>query len=213
MFTKELRHLCNYDTLNSRDTLTVLSGFPISEFHCIMPIENVPSVMQRGILSYRQAAKQCPQHVSVADVVVQGRRDEVHRYANLYFHARNPMMYRLKDRAHQLCVLAVDITIALLDGVFFTDRNAASRWRRAFSPDKWRSLLDFETILAHDWLNPDGSVNLVKKSIRCAEILVPDVVPFSYVRLAYVCNAEAQRQLQAVGFSLPVCLKPALFFS
>ena len=105
--------------------------------------------MQRGILSYRQAAKQCPKHASVADVVVQGRRDEVHRYANLYFHARNPMMYRLKDRAHQLCVLAVDITIALLEAIL--------KWKpRWDSPEEREYILDtIDHLIQFRWMKPE----------------------------------------------------------
>jgi hypothetical protein len=36
----------------------------VTELHCIMPMANIPSVMDRGILSYERAAK--VQHHSVA---------------------------------------------------------------------------------------------------------------------------------------------------
>lgn len=70
----------------------------VTEFHCIMPIGNVPSVLEHGILSYELAAKLA--HHSVAMPEVQDLRDKkqvpgglkLHQYANLYFHARNPML-------------------------------------------------------------------------------------------------------------------------
>ena len=82
----------------------------VTELHCIMPIDNINSVMTHGILSHERAAK-LP-HRSVALQPVQDRRDQkqvpgglkLHQYANLYFHARNPMLYkRLAVRASCAC--------------------------------------------------------------------------------------------------------------
>lgn len=68
----------------------------LTELHCIMPMDNVASVLLHGILSYERAAR-LPHH-SVALQPVQDRRDKkhvpgglkLHQYANLYFHARKP---------------------------------------------------------------------------------------------------------------------------
>jgi hypothetical protein len=72
----------------------------VTEYQCIMPIGNVPSVMEHGILSYERAARL--EHHSVAMQEIQDKRDQkqvpsglrLHQYANLYFHARNPMLFR-----------------------------------------------------------------------------------------------------------------------
>ena len=72
----------------------------VTEFHCIMPISNIASVMTHGILSYDRASKL--RHRSIALQPVQDRRDKkqvsgglkLHQYANLYFNARNPMMFK-----------------------------------------------------------------------------------------------------------------------
>src|SRR5206468_12208497 len=95
----------------------------VTEFQCIMPLENIPSVLKLGILSNERAAKIA--HKSVAMQPIQDRRDEkqiigalkLHQYANLYFHARNPMMYSRKEQAEQLCVLCVSIDVLQLEGV------------------------------------------------------------------------------------------------
>lgn len=71
-----------------------------SGFYNIMPIKNIPSVLQYGILSYEHATNM-PHH-SVAMSEIQSRRDDVcipngmrlHEYANVYFDARNPMLYK-----------------------------------------------------------------------------------------------------------------------
>ncbi len=46
----------------------------VTELHCIMPITNIPSVMEAGILSYERAAKL--EHHSVALQPVQDKRDQ-----------------------------------------------------------------------------------------------------------------------------------------
>ncbi len=53
----------------------------VTELHCIMPIGNVPSVMQHDILSHERAAK-LERH-SVAMPEIQERRDQKHRTAAL----------------------------------------------------------------------------------------------------------------------------------
>jgi hypothetical protein len=80
----------------------------VTEFQCIMPIGNIPSVMAHGILSHERASKLA--HASVAMDAIQEKRDKkhvpgglkLHQYANLYFHARNPMLFKRKDQAADL---------------------------------------------------------------------------------------------------------------
>lgn len=70
-----------------------------------MPVANLPSVMEKGILSYEKVAK--IEHSSTALQPVQDKRDQkhvpgglkLHQYANLYFHARNPMMFKRQAEA------------------------------------------------------------------------------------------------------------------
>ena len=58
---------------------------------------------------------------------------KLHQYANLYFHARNPMMYSRKEKAAELCVLCVSLEVLRLPGVVITDKNAAEKLGRASS--------------------------------------------------------------------------------
>jgi ssDNA thymidine ADP-ribosyltransferase DarT-like protein len=131
----------------------------VTEFHCIMPIANIRSVLTHGILSYERAAKL--EHHSVALQPVQDRRDrkqvpgglKLHQYANLYFHARNPMLYKRKDEAPSLCVLRVSMEVLELNGTVISDQNAASDYVRFLHPRQWK-LLDFDAIYAMDWRHP-----------------------------------------------------------
>ena len=104
----------------------------VTELHCIMPIANLASVMNHGILSHEGAAKR--PHRSVALQPVQDKRDKkqvpgglkLHQYANLYFHARNPMMYKRQAEAPSLCILRVATMVLTLPGTVISDQNAAS---------------------------------------------------------------------------------------
>ena len=190
----------------------------VTEFHCIMPMVNIPSVLRYGILSYEQAAKLA--HASVAMQPVQDRRDVkripgglmLHRYANLYFHARNPMMFKRKDEAAGLCVLRVSTAVAKIEGVVFADQNAASEWVRFLAPSQWAAL-DFDAIYALDWRHPDDRIEYYRhKSKKCAEVLVPDRVETQFLTGAYVVDSQAAGRLVAQGFTLPVQEDPVLFF-
>ena len=188
----------------------------VTELHCIMPITNVASVMRLGILSHEQAAK-LPHH-SVAMQEIQDRRDHkavpnglrLHQYANLYFHARNPMLF--KRRHEDVCVLTLSTDVFLIDKAVITDQNAASDYVRFLSPSQWR-VLEFEDIFALDWRHPDDPYRYFRhKSRKCAEVLVPRIVPPNMLIGAYVPDDSARDRLRQTGFALPIFVRPNFFF-
>lgn len=181
-----------------------------------MPIANVASVLQHGILSHERAAQLL--HHSVAMQAMQDRRDvktvpgglKLHQYANLYFHARNPM---LSVRRHEdVCVLRISTFVLGLNGVAITDQNAASNYVRFYAPSQWQ-LLDFDDIFARDWTHPEDQIREWRhKSRKCAEVLVPHVVPPNMITSAYVADNSALVKLQQMGFALPIDVNPDFFF-
>lgn len=189
----------------------------VAEFQCIMPLENIPSVLKHGILSNERAAKIL--HKSVAMQPVQDRRDEkqvigrlkLHQYANLYFHARNPMMYSRKEQAANLCVLRVSTAVLKLDGVVIADRNAAGGWARFLDPAQW-SLLDFDRIYALDWRDSDKFEYFDRKTKKCAEVLVPYMVEPRFLTGAWVVDKATAKRLAELGFGLRIDIDPVLFF-
>lgn len=191
----------------------------LTELHCIMPIANVGSVMQHGILSHQRASR--IDHVSVADDAIQGLRRPVkvpggrflHEYANLYINARNAMMYKRKERHEELCVLRIDTRVLDIEGALVTDMNVASGWARPTEPDEaGLGRLDRETIFAHSWNHPDDLTKQKHKSRMMAEVLIPDRVPAEHVVGAYVSCEEAQRSLAQVAPGIQATLNPSMFF-
>jgi hypothetical protein len=189
----------------------------VTELQCIMPLKNIPSVLQRGILSNERTAE-LP-HDSIAMPEVQERRDpkpiphglKLHQYANLYFHARNPMMYSRKEKVAELCVLCVSLEVLKLAGAVIADRNAAGNWVRFLDPSQW-SLLDFDRIFATDWRDSDQFEYYDRKSKKCAEVLVPHVVEPRFLVGARVVSRATEERLRVLGFSLPIVIDPGLFF-
>lgn len=202
---------------------SVLYGEKLNEFHHkslsnIMPIKNIPSVIKSGILCHEKAM--AVEHTDISMTGVQNRRKNViipngkslHSYASLYFTARNPMMYKRIDCVDSLCVLAVSLDVLDIAGCIVTDRNAASSVVRFFTPRDGLRQIDFSKVFARSWTDSDPSRQMSNKAVKCAEVLIPDSVLYSYVIGAYVANEAAKSRLIRQGFEKPVAVRPDLFF-
>ena len=193
----------------------------VPELHLITPVANLPSILEHGVLSNHLARRLVPDAVSVARADIQEGREgkrvpgggPLHSYANLYFHARNPMMYLRRDEHEALCVLSVHKAVLTLEDVVVTDQNAASDYARfSPSPDGLR-LLDRAMVYAEDWRHGDKREYFRHRSIKCAEALVPDRVRPEAVRGAYVSCRATQGRIQALApEEFKVKVSPNLFF-
>ncbi len=191
----------------------------VAELHYIVAIGNVQSIMQHGILCFREAKRLPHQSVAMAEVqqlrqakqVPPGTRT-VHDYANLYFDARNPMMSKRRAYHAGICVLRVRHEVLDLAGVMITDQNAASNYVRFHPSPSGLSVLDSARIYAAEWTHEDTIEYWRRKSAKCAEVLVPDGVQPSFVSGAYVSGPVGYAALLAVGFTLSITLDPNLFF-
>lgn len=190
----------------------------LAEFQNITPLVNIPSILQNGILSHAQASK-LPHH-SVALQEVQDKRDKIqipgglalHEYANVYFHARNPMMSRRRDEAHALCVLRVSTEILKISGAVITDQNAVSKYVKFSAPDRLK-FMNLDYVFAANWKHPDDQIEEWRhSSSKCAEALIPKKIPPHYLLGAYVVSDAVRGKLEEIGFALPIDVKPDLFF-
>ena len=185
-------------------------------FYNIMPIKNVPSVLRHGILSYEQVAN-LP-HDTVAMSEIQLRRNNVfvpngmklHEYANVYFDARNPMLYKRQN--DEVCVLKISPRILDLPDVVIADRNASSDYVRFFEPQYAFDKLDFDLIYAEYWNDADCFEYLKKKSIKCAELLVPRAIAPAFIIAAAVKDRNDEKTLLSMGFNKKIYIDRHLFF-
>lgn len=185
-------------------------------FYNIMPISNIASVLQHGILS-NELAERIP-HRSVAMSVIQDRRDQVmipnglmlHQYANLYIDARNPMLYKRKDE--DVVVLKVDCRILDLPDVVVSDQNASSSYVRFYEPDEAMHKLDFDMIFARSWEADNQFEYWRKKSAKCAEVLIPGKIEPSYIIAAAVKNDADKERIMVLGFDKKIYVNGDMFF-
>lgn len=191
----------------------------VKELHYITPIANVPSIVQRGILS-KELSKKVP-HESLAMEVIQAKRinkripgaRNLHQYANLYFDAHNPMLSKRRNRNNQICVLRVDPLVLNLPNVIISDQNASSSYVRFDTVEAGLKFLNKDTIFARFWLHPDNQFEeWAHKSAKCAEVLVPDKVEPKYIFGAYVASETALKDFKKLEIPLTISIKSDIFF-
>ena len=184
----------------------------------ITAIDNIPSIIENGILCY-DAVKKLP-HSSIAIGTVQQRRDQVsipnglrlHRYANLYFDYNNPMLYMRKDMAEEICILAIDASIMNNPDCIFSDRNAATDLVKFYPASEGVHEIDFKRVFERYWTHEDHYEYLNRKAIKCAEILIPHCVPYNYIVGAYVVSDQASKALADSGFNKQILVRPQVFY-
>jgi len=190
----------------------------LKELHYITPIENVPSVMQHGILCKNRANKLNP--ASIAMKAIQALRAnkavpgglQIHEYANLYLCARNPMMYVRSAKHVELCVLRIDTSVLYLKDVVIADSNAASRYTAFWPSPSGLEKVHGPWVFADDWTDANQITQWQKKAAKCAEVLVPSVVLPNKIIGAYVSCPESGQTLAAVGFNKSIVVYSHLFF-
>ena len=184
----------------------------------ITVIENIPSIIQHGILCYDLASK-IP-HTSIALNPVQERRNKVqipngmklHRYANLYFTYHNPMLYARQAQAEDLCILAVSCSVLDTNGCIVTDRNAATGLVKFYSPEEGIRQIDFDKVFAKFWTHENPYEQSNHKAIKCAEVLVPYKVPYDQIMSACVVSEGAKQKLQETGFDRTIAVRSQVFY-
>lgn len=184
----------------------------------IQPINNIPSIMKRGLLSNERARK--INHISIAMNEVQDRRDliripnglRLHQYANLYFDPWNPMLSKRRKQNEEICILKFDKVVLDFEDVILSDRNASSDYAAFYDAFAGLDNIDFDSVYAKYWTDDNYYEQYKKKSIKCAEVLVPHYIPFDYVMCAAVVNKNAENNLKSTGFNKKIFIVQNLFF-
>jgi len=190
----------------------------ISELHYLTHIENLDSIVEKGILSH-VLAKDVP-HQKIDMPEVQKKREgktipggrQLHEYANLYFSARNPMLYKRKDMHKELCVLRISVEVLGIPGAVIATGNAASNYVAFYPPHKGIDYLDKELVFAEYWTDQDRINEDRKRVAKCAEVLVPDRVPTKMILGVYVSCNEAKEKVKSLVPHLCVDFNHKLFF-
>ena len=190
----------------------------VAELHFITTLDNLHSICEHGVLCRKLAAR-IP-HTSIADEEIQDRRvgkkvpggADLHDYANLYFDARNAMMYRRRDEREDLVVVRVKHEVMDITGAVIADGNAASGPTRFYPSPDGLQLLDEARVFAQSWTSNDPWDYWERKRQRQAEVLVPRRVPVSYLLGCYVRNNEMLQPCLRLAQGLDVQVGRRVFF-
>ncbi len=183
--------------------------------------DNLPSLLTHGILSHELVEKQQLPYTPIYDTDIVSRRSTKQTpdgrtlcsFANLYFQARNPMLYRVihEKGKEDIVILAIRPEVLNKQDGYVTDGNAASAPSQFFAlPDGMQEIHQMWAILESEyWKDEDGS----KRKIM-AECLIPDQIEPEYIGTIYVASHKiAQTVQQAVPSSdLPIVPEPQIFF-
>lgn len=75
------------------------------------------------------------------------------------------------------------------------------------------AIIDRGLVFAEYWTHPEDQIAEWRhKSIKCAEVLVPDRVPYQHIEGVYVSCQDARSAVLEYAGSLPVTVDAHLFF-
>ncbi len=197
----------------------------LRELYYITHVENLPSILRRGILSHARVKREGIAYTPIYDEgIVSWRQSRqvpngrsLWEYANLYFQARNPMLYRvLREKStSEIAVLGVRKDVLRLPGIFVTTGNAARMETEILGPrgwqQRWKEILDGVDI--EWWSEADGSKRRIMAEVLVPERVSPEMISAIYVADNNVVNQVRQMlQREVPGVNIPVVPEPHMFF-
>ena len=194
---------------------------PIKELYYITHINNVPSILKRGVLSHELIEKENVPFTPIYDAEIVSRRHDIKTpdgrtlwsFANLYFKPRNPMLFRvlLSTDKTEVVVLGVQMSILNKPDIFISTGNAAHSLSDILPAREGKKAIPQirKDIDKEYWTQEVGS----KRKIM-AECLVPGIIPPELITEIYVANQDVVDKLKAVlrQSNLPIIPEPKMFF-
>ncbi|MCD6574177.1 DUF4433 domain-containing protein [Candidatus Aerophobetes bacterium] len=189
----------------------------------ITHINNLSSILQRGILCHRKIEDEKISFTPIydAEIVATIREKKLSDgrnlwdFVNLYFQPRNAMLYRViffsKANLEDIIIIGLKYNILNRKDIFVTTGNAASYNTEIFSAGRAKKYIKIirEKTDKGWWASQDGS-----KRELMAECLVPDSLSPEYISEIYVPNQNALNKVRSkIGSrNIPIIPEPELFF-
>jgi hypothetical protein len=194
----------------------------IRELYYITHIANLDSILKKGIFSHeRIIAEKMPYTPIYNKQIIERRKQKkapngksLWSFANLYFNARNPMLFKIRcDRSvDDVAILGISPELLNRQDIFVTTGNAAHSQTEIKSIAEARKSLPrivSETEIEY-WRVTDGT----KRKIM-AECLVPELVPPEMIRSVYVASHAARAKIEkrlSPPYALSISHNPWMFF-
>ena len=180
--------------------------------------DNLPSILQRGILSHHKA-EDIPDSNRIYDESIVSRRKEritpdgksLWDFANFYFNPRNPMMYRVYCCENKdVVVLRINLSV-FNDAKYVSVGNAAVNISEIY--DVKTGIAKIQTPEIWKMLNADSWGAGEGKRLIMSELLVPERVSPNKIETVYARNMEnADKIKEKIKGARHVVPEPNLFF-
>lgn len=215
-----------YPTAGGRD----LTKDDIIELYYMTDMENLESILSRGILSHTRIAT--TGHADVSNSGVQALRAKkyleravvgktplsIHEHAVLYLNPHNAMMHVLRDK--EMCVLRISKKILERSGAIISNKNATVKDAGFFTPEAFRLSPASAKMLsiALSTKKEDEDKKERRKQVRQAEVLIPYAIDPRYIIGIIVKSPEHQVIALAAAIAaerddaLSVRILPSMFF-
>ena len=194
------------------------------QFYYIIHRDNLKSVLKSGVLSRSKSEKGLLAKIGFlrgiksihSKEIVSARKRRLFKdrslwdYANVYFQARNPMLFSVirEYGKENIIVLQISPDILNIPGAGVTDGNGASKETQLFDAEQGLSVLSPEQFERRYWGKEDGS----KRTIM-AEALVPDRIPKEKIIGIYTADSQTADQIRKETTGpLNIMPNPDLFF-
>ncbi len=193
----------------------------IKGLYYITHIDNLPSILKHGILSHKLIQDRGLAYQPIYDEQIVSSRKlkltpngkSLWEYANAFFQARNPMLYRVVHEKSRKDIVILGIQPRVLEsfGSFITDGNAANKPTTFYETREGIKAVTeiWDTISREWWNSTDGSKRMIM-----AECLVPECIPPELIHTIYVADHKTAEQVHSrISIkNIPVVPEPHMFF-
>jgi len=193
----------------------------ITGLYYITHIDNVPSILKRGIFCHERIEEEKVDYTRIYDEGIVANRKDIKtpdgrtlwNFANVYFQPRNPMLYRVlhEKSANEIAIVSTRPEILDRLDIYITTGNAAHSSSEILPSGEGRKALRkiIRDTMIEYWKEQDGS----KRRIM-AECLVPDMIPPNLIQAVYVASRTAKDKLEAMTSysNIPIISEPNTFF-
>ena len=179
----------------------------IRALYYITHIDNLPSILSRGIFSHARIKTQGVQNTTIYLEHLVNKRGNRYtsdgknlwHYANLFFQPRNPMLYNvIKSKGKRnITVLRISNTVLQGHGVFIADGIASNKLTRIYSRSEGLEALQAqqEMLQSDSWTSWNHS-DKVRRQLM-SECLVPNQVNPDDIQQFMVADQNVSNLLRA----------------
>ena len=184
-----------------------MNNSDIRALYYITHIANLPSILEKGILSHEKIIAESVSYTLTGDnSIIESRksiftsaRRSLWHYANLFFQPRNPMLYRVIDEkgTQNLTVLRISNTVLQKQGIFIADGIAANNSTHIYPQPEGLEIPQTQQaiIQSTSWISWRDDRKLRRQLM--AECLVPHQVEPEYIQWFIVADDVVAEALRA----------------